>query len=194
MDLRKAERHLTRSCKVMEKLVALHGECDMPDTTFRPFQTLVTSIISQQLSTKAAETIKNRILEVVPTFTPQGFLSVSHQVLREAGLSMAKAKYIIQLATRVNEGRLDFNVLRRQSDAEVIAALTDLPGIGRWTSEMFLMSALNRPDILATGDAGLQRAARLLYGDSVDLDSVGQRWKPYRSVASWYLWKHLDSN
>lgn len=192
-DMHAAERRLCQSSEVMAKLVANHGTCRLADSNFPPFQTLVTSIISQQLSTKAANAIGKRVLELVPMCTPHGFLAVSHQAMRQAGLSMAKTTYIIELATRVNDGRLNLDALRCQPDEDVIANLTQLPGIGRWTSEMFLIFGLHRPDVLAIGDAGLQRAARLLYGDSVELENVGQVWKPYRSVASWYLWQHLDS-
>ncbi len=191
--VRAAEKHLSLSCDVMAQLVVTHGTCQIKSRKFRPFNTLVTSIISQQLSAKASDTIEERVLEVVPTFCSHSFLAVSPEVLRKAGLSMAKAKYIIELATRVNDGRLNFDELRHQSDDDVITVLTELPGIGRWTAEMFLIFGLKRPDVLAIGDAGLQRAVRLLYGDNAELESVGQLWKPYRSVASWYLWKHLDS-
>lgn len=192
--VREAERHLSQSCEVMARLVAAHGICQLANREFRPFHTLATSIISQQLSAKAADTIKRRVLEVVPTFCPSGFLAVPLEALREAGLSTAKMKYIIELATRVSDGRLNFDALRHQSDDEVITGLTELPGIGRWTAEMFLIFGLERPDVLALEDAGLQRAARLLYGDIATLESIGQAWKPYCSVASWYLWRHLDSN
>ncbi len=192
--VREAERHLSLSCEVMAQLVATHGTCQLANREFRPFHALATFIISHQLSAKAADTIERRVLEVVPTFSPSGFLAAPLEVLRKAGLSRAKAKYIIQLATRVNDGRLNLPALRHQADDDVLAVLTQLPGVGRWTAQMFLIFALRRPDILAIGDAGLQRAARLLYGDTAELQSVGQAWKPYRSVASWYLWRHLDSN
>ena len=178
----------------MAQLVTTHGTCQLARRKFRPFHTLTTSIMSQQLSAKAADTIEKRVVELVQSFCPSAFLSVPLEILRKAGLSTAKAKYIIELAARVNDGRLNFEALRHQSDDDVIAALTELPGIGRWTAEMFLIFSLKRPDILAVGDVGLQRAVRLLYGDTTKLDNIGQLWKPYRSVASWYLWRHLDSN
>jgi DNA-3-methyladenine glycosylase II len=193
-NVREAERHLSLSCEVMAKLVATHGACQLANRKFRPFQTLVTSIMSQQLSAKAADTIEQRVREVVPTFCPSGFVAVPIEMLRKAGLSTAKSKYIIELAIRVNDGRLKFDALRKQSDDDVIAVLTELPGIGRWTAEMFLIFGLRRPDVLAIGDAGLQRASRHLYGDTAKLESIGQAWIPYRSVASWYLWRYLDSS
>lgn len=188
-----AEKYLSQSCPVMARLVALHGPCPIALREFLPFQTLTTSIISQQLSVKAADIIERRVLMIVPSFTPAGFLAVPFETLRAAGLSSAKVRYIIELAQRVNDGGLSFDALLRQTDENVIAALVELPGIGRWTAEMFLIFGLRRPDVLALGDAGLQRATHLLYGEDADLGSVGQSWRPYCSVASWYLWKHLDA-
>jgi DNA-3-methyladenine glycosylase II len=191
--MRAAEKHLSQSCDVMARLVTVHGPCPIAACEFLPFQTLATSIISQQLSAKAADTIERRVLSIVSSFTPDGFLTVPLEALRGAGLSSAKARYIIELSQRVNNGQLDFGALLEQADDDVIAALVELPGIGRWTAEMFLIFGLRRPDVLALGDAGLQRAARLLYGEDADLESVGQSWRPYCSVASWYLWRHLDA-
>lgn len=191
--MRAAEKHLSQSCEVMARLVTVHGPCPIAAREFLPFQTLATSIISQQLSAKAADTIERRVLSIVSSFTPDGFLTVPLEALRGAGLSSAKARYIIELSQRVNSGQLDFGALLKQADDDVIAALVELPGIGRWTAEMFLIFGLRRPDVLALGDAGLQRAARLLYGEDADLESVGQSWRPYCSVASWYLWRHLDA-
>lgn len=188
-----AEKYLSRSCGIMARLVATHGSCALAKREFRPFQTLVTSIISQQLSAKAAETIGRRVLKVAPAFCPSAFLCLPFETLRAAGLSASKVKYITELAARVNDGRLNFDTLLVRSDSAVIAALTDLPGVGRWTAEMFLIFGLKRPDVLAIGDAGLQRAVRQLYGEAATLKSIGRTWKPYRSVASWYLWKHLDA-
>jgi DNA-3-methyladenine glycosylase II len=190
--MRAAEQHLSQSCTVMARLVAEHGPCPLADWDFRPFQTLVTSIISQQLSAKAADTIERRVSEILPSFTPSGFLSVSFDALRSAGLSSAKARYILELASCIKGGRLDFDTLMHQPDEDVIDALRKLPGIGRWTAEMFLIFGLKRPDVLALDDAGLQRAVRILYGDDAELENIGQAWCPYRSVASWYLWKHID--
>jgi len=192
--VRKAESFLSQSCKVMARLIVVHGPCQLANREFHPFHALTTAIISQQLSSKAADMIKHRVLELVPTFCPSGFLAVPIEVLREAGLSSAKAKYIIELSMQVSDGRLNFDALRYMSDDDIITRLTKLSGVGRWTAEMFLIFGLKRPDVLALGDAGLHRAARLLYGDTTVLESIGQAWKPYCSVASWYLWRHLDSD
>ncbi|MCX5815263.1 MAG: DNA-3-methyladenine glycosylase 2 family protein [Proteobacteria bacterium] len=163
---------------------------------YHPFHPLVTSIISQQLSAKAADTIENRIAEIVSIpFLPTELLSTPVELLRAAGLSWPKARYIHELAQRVSDGRLSFSNLESEKDDDVIAALVDCPGIGRWTAEMFLIFGLKRLDVLSLGDAGLQRAARLLYGVDKEKDgllaSVADLWRPYRSVASWYLWQHL---
>lgn len=188
-----AERHLRESCAVMEQLVVVHGRCGIIDRKSGPFETLAGSIIGQQLSAKAAETIKRRVLENVPSFSPEGFLSASPDALRSAGVSNAKTRYIIELSRRINDNSLDFDALCRQDDEEIISELIKLPGVGRWTAEMFLIFGLKRPDVLSLGDAGLRRAARLLYGVNAELELVAGVWSPYRSVASWYLWRHLDA-
>ncbi len=176
----------------MAQLIAKHGPCSLADREFRPFQTLANSILSQQLSAKAADTIESRVNAIVPGFTPAGFLAVSPEALRAAGLSSAKTRYIIELAQRVSDGRLNLESMPHVPDEDVIAALTELPGIGQWTAEMFLIFGLRRPDVLSIGDAGLQRAVRLLFRGEATLEHVAQLWRPYRSVASWYLWRHLD--
>jgi DNA-3-methyladenine glycosylase II len=116
--------------------------------------------------------------------------------LREAGLSSRKVAYIQGLAERVNAGSLTYEALSSKDDHEIVEALTEIPGIGRWTAEMFLIFGLKRPDVLALGDAGLQRATKKLYPKASSngnaLKKVSERWKPYRSVASWYLWRWVD--
>lgn len=192
---RLAERHLLKADRVMAKLVRTHGNCKIGSRAFQPFHALTTAIISQQLSAKAADTIAARVALRAPRpFEPGPILAVAPEALRAAGLSAAKARYIHGLARRVEDGSLDFPQLRKLHDEAAIAALTEVPGIGRWTAEMFLIFTLKRPDILSLGDAGLSRAVRLLYGDKADMQRVAECWRPYRSVASWYLWRHLDAN
>jgi len=176
----------------MARLIAQYGPCSLAEHEFNPFQTLVNSIISQQLSAKAANTIKHRLKAVVSDFAPAGFLAVSSEKLRVAGLSSAKARTIVELAKRVSDGRLNLEVTQNAPDADVIAKLVEIPGIGQWTAEMFLIFGLHRPNVLSLGDAGLQRATRRLFGDNAKLESVGSVWHPYCSVASWYLWRALD--
>ena len=195
--IRKAERHLAKVDAAMKRLIAKHGHCPLAQREFQPFHMLANSIISQQLSTKAAATIKQRVGELVGVpFQTDKVLSISNEKLRAAGLSQAKARYIRELATHVSDGRLEFDEIISLGDESVIEKLIEVPGIGRWTAEMFLLFGLKRLDVLAIGDAGLQRAARVLYGkkrrSKTLLPRVAVAWRPYRSVASWYLWRSLE--
>jgi DNA-3-methyladenine glycosylase II len=197
--IRRAERRLAEADPVMKRLIAAHGHCPLASRPYEPFHMLTNSIISQQLSTKAAAAIKQRLASslTVP-FAPETFLLLSSDQLRGAGLSQAKVRYITALSTSVCERRLVFEEIVGGDDEAVVRALSACPGIGRWTAEMFLIFALKRLDVLAVGDAGLQRAARLLYGRRSRrkdlLARVAEAWRPYRSVASWYLWRSLEQS
>lgn len=195
--IREAERHLARVDPIMKRLIAKHGRCPLAEREFEPFHMLANSIISQQLSTKAAATIKQRVGELVGVpFRTKMILAVPAEQLRGAGLSQAKTRYIQELAARVIAGQLIFDDLMTIEDEAVIEKLSETPGIGRWTAEMFLLFGLKRLDVLAIGDAGLQRAAQNLYGkqrkSATLLPRVAERWRPYRSIASWYLWRSLE--
>lgn len=197
-EIRKAERYLAKADPIMKRLIAKHGRCPLAEREFEPFHMLANSIISQQLSTKAAATIKLRVGALVGVpFQTSKALSVSTEQLRGAGLSQAKTRYIRELAAHVNDGRLDFDAIIALDDEAVIEKLIIVPGIGRWTAEMFLLFGLKRLDVLAVGDAGLQRAARNLYGKKRQsetlLPRVAETWRPYRSIASWYLWRSLEN-
>jgi DNA-3-methyladenine glycosylase II len=156
------------------------------------------SIVSQQLSAKAADTIQGRLAQVTstPFFLHENILSCPADKLRTAGLSSSKVRYIQELARSVADGRLSFADFEHEEDQAVVGTLVKLPGIGQWTAEMFLIFSLRRPDVLSLGDAGLQRAVKALYGggdgESKLLNKISDAWRPYRSVASWYLWKYLD--
>lgn len=196
---KQAEAYLSRVDPVVHSLIKAHGPCSLPEREYRPFDTLVVSIISQQLSAKAADTIEGRISKIVrKPFTPAAFLQIHDASLREAGLSRAKIRYIRELALRVAGRHLVFDELISCDNEAVIDKLVEVPGIGRWTAEMFLIFGLKRPDVLAFSDAGLQRAAVILYGTTKRkaplLETVSEAWRPYRSVASWYLWQHLDNS
>jgi len=196
--VRDAVKHLRGADAVMSRLVAEHPACPLAKREYRPFQTLAGSIISQQLSAKAADTIARRVAALVPMpFQAEGFLAVPVEALRAAGLSQAKARYIRELAERVCDGRLKLDALPELEDEKAVEILCELPGIGRWTAEMFLIFGLKRPNVLSVGDAGLQRAARLLYGSKTKAEALLERvagpWAPYRSVASWHLCRHLDA-
>jgi len=195
--IREAEHYLAHADPVMRRLIARHGPCPLAEREFEPFHMLANSIISQQLSTKAAATIKQRVGELVGVpFQTEKVLAVSSEKLRDAGLSQAKAGYIRELAARVVDGRLIFDELMAIEDEAVIEKLIEANGIGRWTAEMFLLFGLKRLDVLALGDAGLQRSARILYGkrrkSETLLRRVAEAWKPYRSIACWYLWRSLE--
>lgn len=195
--IREAEHYLAHADPVMRRLIARHGPCPLAEREFEPFHMLANSIISQQLSTKAAATIKQRVGELVGVpFQTEKVLAVSSEKLRDAGLSQAKARYIRELAARVVDGRLIFDELMAIEDEAVIEKLSEANGIGRWTAEMFLLFGLKRLDVLALGDAGLQRSARILYGkrrkSETLLRRVAEAWKPYRSIACWYLWRSLE--
>jgi len=190
--IKQAETHLSQVCPVMAELIDKHRPCTLAGREFSPFATLVTSIIGQQLSMKVADTIERRVLTLVTgEFTPQAVAALAVEKLREAGLSTAKVRYIQELASRAADGRLDLDALPQMDDEAVITTLMELPGIGRWTAEMFLIFSLARPDVLSLGDAGLQRAVRQLFGEDATLQQIGSRWRPYCSVASWYLWRSL---
>ena len=196
--IRNAEKYLTAADPIMKRLIAEHGHCPLAEREFEPFHMLANSIISQQLSTVAAASIKQRVGRLVGVpFQADRVLSKSLDELRAAGLSQAKARYINELAAHVNDRRLDFEAIKSLEDERVIEKLVVVRGIGRWTAEMFLLFGLKRMDVLALGDAGLQRAARNLYGKKRYsprlLTRVGEAWRPYRSIASWFLWRSLKS-
>lgn len=161
------------------------------------FSELASAIVSQQLSLKSAATIWGRF-EALGPVEPDAILALPEQSMRAVGLSGAKARYVRDLALNVADGRLDLHALDHLDDEAVIEALTQVKGIGRWTAEMFLIFALERPDVLAVDDAGLQRAAGWLLGcerpaSREELGVAGERWAPYRSTASRYLWASLGN-
>src|SRR4051812_13578453 len=175
-----------------------HGPCGLADAQHTdPFRALVSAIISQQLSTKAAATIKGRLDALVGGgLTPDRLARVSDDALRSVGLSRQKISYMRDLEGRVSRGELALDALDGMTDDAVVAALTGVKGIGRWTAEMFLMFRLHRPDVLPVGDLGIvkavQRAYRLRKAPTPErLTRIGESWRPYRSVACWYLWASL---
>jgi DNA-3-methyladenine glycosylase II len=164
------------------------------------FAALVRAITFQQLSTKAATTIYNRMAALMPAGvpTPAGFAALSDDELRAAGMSRQKTAYLRDLCEKVVSKKIDLDTLESLSDDEVIAALVTIKGIGRWSAEMFLIFRLLRPDVLPVGDLGIvtavQKAYRLRKKPTADrLRRMGEAWRPYRSIASWYLWRSLDN-
>lgn len=185
------------NCKYLGAIVKHHGKCTLKPALSDPFDTLISSIISQQLSLKAAATIEARVRDLVGSqFQPQAILQQSEQALRGCGLSRRKVEYLQGVAEAVETRQLDFKQLRQADDKEVIQKLLELRGVGKWTAEMFMIFSLGRIDIFSAQDVGLQRGMRHIFADQASdlksLDRLAERWKPYRSVACWYLWKAVD--
>jgi DNA-3-methyladenine glycosylase II len=154
--------------------------------------------VGQQLSTKAAGAIWERLLEVIGggTPSPSALLAAEPEALRGAGLSWSKVAYLRDLAERVQDGELDPERLGELTDDEVVEELTRIKGVGRWTAEMFLIFNLGRPDVLAAGDLGIRRAVQREYGmeelpDFAEMERIAEPWRPHRTLACLYLWRSL---
>jgi DNA-3-methyladenine glycosylase II len=161
---------------------------------------LLRSIVGQQLSTKAARTIHERLTELFGgrTPTPAELIEADPELIRSAGLSRPKVAYLRDLAERVEDGELELERLKELPDEEVSAQLTAVKGLGQWTADMFLIFHLGRPDVLPVGDLGIRRAVQVRYGledlpDAAELERIAEPWRPYRSLASLYLWRSLDN-
>lgn len=197
---RQAINHLRRVDPVMSSVVDMVGKCTLvPRAEWTHFDALVRSIVYQQLSGKAAATIHGRVLTLVGdgAEAPQRIAATAHGDLRAAGLSNAKASYVQNLAEHVLDGSLPVNSLHEMEDDEIIAALTQVKGIGRWSSQMFLMFRLGRPDVLPELDLGVQKGIQKAYRlrklpTPKQVLRRGEKWGPYRTVASWYMWRILD--
>jgi DNA-3-methyladenine glycosylase II len=169
--------------------------------TFREptFSALVGPIVSQQLSTKVARVIFARLVAAMPEsqLTPENILKLRPAKMRTLGLSERKVEYIRDMARHARKGTLDFASLPAMTDEEVIARLTSVKGIGVWTAQMFLMFALQRPNVLAVGDLGIRNAIKKAYAldhmpAAEEIEALAANWHPYCSAACWYLWKSLD--
>ena len=162
-----------------------------------PFLTLARSIVGQQISVAAAQSVWNRFEAKAKKVTPKKVIAMDAQELRDSGLSMRKVEYIKDLAIHFQEGGLSKTLWHQLEDEEIIAQLTSIRGIGRWTAEMFLMFNLMRPDVLPLDDVGLLRGISINYfsGEKVsrsDAREIAQNWAPWRTVATWYLWRSID--
>jgi 3-methyladenine DNA glycosylase/8-oxoguanine DNA glycosylase len=202
VDYKRARRLLMGRDPVLGAIIRTHGACGLAAVQRDdPFHALVEAIVSQQLSSKAAATIFARFVALFPGRgfpAPEAILRASVESLRGAGLSRQKIGYIHDLCRRILDGSLRLGALDGMDDEAVMKALTAVKGIGRWTAEMFLMFKLHRPDVLPVDDLGIvkavQRAYRLRRPPRPDrILRIGEAWRPYRSVASWYLWASLDS-
>ena len=198
IDYARARRALIRRDPVIATLIRQHGECGLAKSQRAdPFHALLHAIIAQQLSTKAAKTIEGRFSALFDGGpTPAAVARVADEQLRAVGLSGQKVKYIRDLCTRILDDSLNLDTLTSLPDDDVIDALTSVKGIGRWTAEMFLMFRLHRPDVLPVGDLRIVKAVQRAYKlrarpTPARLTKHGEAWRPYRSVACWYLWASL---
>jgi DNA-3-methyladenine glycosylase II len=193
-----AERILLKDIYI-SLLIKKWGHCTIsPIKKLLYFQDLVEAITNQQLSGKAASTIFGRVKDLCKgEISPDVILKLSETKLRSAGLSFAKIKYIKDLSSKVKSGELEIDKLDKLTDEEVIKELVVVKGIGRWTAEMFLMFALARPDIFPVDDLGIQKGFEKVTGKKWDkvksADFAEKHWKPYRTIASWYLWRSLEN-
>jgi DNA-3-methyladenine glycosylase II len=195
--MRKAIHHLKKCDPILRGIIEKVGPCRME---FGPpeFHSLAEAIVYQQLNGKAAVTIFKRFAALAgEPITAEGILKLSHEQLRSVGLSKQKSAYLKDLAARTAAGLLDFSRLLEMPDAEVIQHLTQVKGVGVWTAQMFLMFTLRRPDVLPTGDYGVQAAIKKHYKKrqmpkAHTMEKIAKPWVPYRSIACWYLWRSLD--
>lgn len=197
----RARNHLIKADPKLGRIIKKIGPCRLHAFAPRePFEALCMSIASQQLSTKAADTIYKRFCNLFPPDckpTPQRVMTLSDDEIRAVGFSRPKVTFIKDLAAHVLDGRLDLKGLKKHPDEEVMRQLVAVKGIGRWTAEIFLMFRLGRPDIFPADDLGLMNAVQRVYGlrkrpDAKRLRTMGEAWKPHRSVAAWYLWQSLS--
>jgi DNA-3-methyladenine glycosylase II len=195
--MRKAILHLKKSDPILRDIIERVGtyriEYGPPE-----FHSLAEAIVYQQLHGKAAATIFKRFAALAgDPLTPEGILKLTDAQLRSVGLSKQKSAYLKDLAAKTAAGLLDFSKLHEMPDDDVIQHLTQVKGIGEWTAQMFLMFMLKRPDVLPTGEYGVQAAMKKHYRKRKmpkpkDMEKIAKAWAPYRSVACWYLWRSLD--
>lgn len=200
-EFARARRLLMRRDPVLAPVIKQYRERSLLDApVVDPFSALVRAITAQQISTKAAATIHGRLVALMPggVATPQGLLAVSDDQLRTAGLSRQKCAYLRDLGDKVASGVLPIEALSDLTDEEVIDAIVKVKGLGRWSAEMFLMFRLRRPDVLPVDDLGIVNAIQRLYGlrkrpKPDRIRRIAEPWRPYRTVACWYLWRSLEN-
>ncbi len=196
--IRVAVRHLRKCDPVMREMIDRVGPCTLKLKRDR-FALLAWSILSQQISTAAARTIRGRVEALVAPerITPQSLLALSVEQLRGAGVSARKAEYLQDLALKAGDGTIRLHRVGRMSNEEIIRELTQVRGIGRWTVEMLLMFSLGRLDVFPVDDLSLRNAIAASYPVSpspgkAELLELAARWSPYETVASWYCWRILE--
>lgn len=197
-----ALQHLRKQDRVLAAIIKRVGPCPLaPRRGIQPWQALTRSVAYQQLNGTAATTIFNRFLALFPDTkfpTPEQIVAMPDEKLRSAGLSRAKTAAIKDIAAKTIAGVVpDRQQIRKLSDTEIIERLTIIRGVGPWTVEMLLMFTLGRPDVLPATDYGVRSGFALVYGlkklpAPKDILAHGERWRPHRSVASWYMWQAID--
>jgi len=192
----RAKRALSKRDPVMREIIRAHPKVYLMQRG-EPFFTLARAICGQQISVKAAQSVWDRLVACCTSIDPQSILRKKRSDLRACGLSDRKVEYIADLAQHFADGRIHLHRWPDMEDEAIIAELVEVRGIGRWTAEMFLMFNLLRPGVFPLDDLGLQKGIRLAYykGRKVSLRTmrrVGETWRPWRSVATWYLWRSLD--
>lgn len=200
LDLKEALRHLKRVDGPMAQLIRIHG-CPEFKRTRNTFASLGRAIVYQQLSGKAAGTIYGRFLDLFPQRRfprPDQLLKVPAAKLRTAGLSRAKATYLLDLAKRFTDGTVQPRHFRDASDDEIADTLLEVKGIGQWSVDMFMMFGLNRPDVLPVGDLGVRKGVRTYFEldelpDADEMIELAEPWRPFRSVACWYMWRIAEN-
>ena len=195
--MRKAINHLKKCDPILAAIIKQVGPCRM-EFGEPTFHSLTEAILYQQLNGKAAVTIFKRFTDLAgDPLTPDGILKLTDAQMRGVGLSKQKTSYLRDLSEKTKAGLLEFERLPELSEEEVIQHLTQVKGVGVWTAHMFLMFTLRRPDILPTGDYGVQAAIKKHYKKRkwpkpAIMEKIAKSWAPYRSIACWYLWKSLD--
>ncbi|HEX8965288.1 MAG TPA: DNA-3-methyladenine glycosylase [Patescibacteria group bacterium] len=184
---------------ILQKLVTKYPKPNFTDRSKFLFEDLIESIISQQLSIKASDTIFKRFQALFKTKSfpkPKDILEKSDEELRTAGISFQKISYLKSVAHAFVSDLVDIKKIKTMTDQEVIDSLTQIKGVGKWTAEMILIFTLNRPDVFSIGDLGLRNAIAKLYGiiDKQKMIELSETWKPHRSTASWYLWRSLEND
>lgn len=196
---RKARGHLTRRCPVMKRIIATVGPCTLVPDTGDPFTQLVRAVIAQQISTLAARSIFKKLATRVngPPVPMAALANLSDDALQECGLSGAKRRTLRAIVDHVNANPELLTDFANHDDDAIRKNLTQIKGIGPWTADMFLIFSLGRPDVLPVGDYGLKAAVRAAFErdempGAQELQAIAKPWQPYRSIATWYLWRTID--
>lgn len=197
-----ALRHLQSSDELLGSLITMHNNPPIFESSNPPFLSLARSILYQQLATKAAKCIYDRFISLFSGgesgVLPESVISISAVDLRKIGVSGRKASYLHDLADKYKTGSLSDELILKMNDEELIDRLTSVKGIGVWTVHMFMIFTLHRPDVLPVGDLGVRKGVKDLYGlknlpGPLQMEQLCEKWRPYRSVGSWYMWRLIES-